>query len=43
VVYHEFCHFLHPDHSKKFYACLSKFVPDWKERKKRLGEVSAIM
>lgn len=43
VVYHEFCHFLHPDHSKKFYACLSKFVPDWKERKKRIGEVSTIM
>ena len=33
VVMHEFCHFIHPDHSKKFYALLTMFMPDWKERK----------
>ena len=38
VVYHEFTHFLHPDHSKAFYQSLTEFLPDWKERKKRLGE-----
>ena len=42
VVFHEFCHFLHPDHSKEFYTCLSSFVPDWKEKKKRLNAVSAV-
>ncbi len=36
VVIHEFVHFLHPDHSKKFYACMESFLPDWKERKKLL-------
>ncbi len=33
IVTHEFCHFIHPDHSKKFYALLTMFMPDWKERK----------
>ena len=33
VVMHEFCHFIHPDHSKKFYALLTVLMPDWKERK----------
>ena len=39
VVYHEFCHFLHPNHSKSFYDTLESFVPDWKDKKKRLGKV----
>ncbi len=30
VVAHEFTHFLHPDHSEKFYASLAETVPDWK-------------
>ena len=34
VVVHEFTHFLHPDHSKKFYQQLAMFMPDWKDRKK---------
>jgi predicted metal-dependent hydrolase len=42
VVYHEFCHFIHPDHSKSFYDCLSRFVPDWKNKKERLGEIGVI-
>ena len=33
VVMHEFCHFIHPDHSKRFYAQLTARMPDWKERK----------
>lgn len=42
VVYHEFCHFLHPDHSKHFYSRLSEFVPDWKKRKERLNTVNTV-
>ena len=38
VVYHEFTHFLHPNHSKSFYASLSRHIPDYKERKKRLEQ-----
>lgn len=36
VVYHEFTHFLEPNHSAKFYAKLDSFLPDRKERKKLL-------
>lgn len=33
VVMHEFCHFIHPNHSKNFYSFLTMLMPDWKERK----------
>ncbi|WP_295094925.1 M48 family metallopeptidase [Ruminococcus sp.] len=36
VVYHEFCHFIHPNHSKQFYSLLQIMLPDWKERKSLL-------
>lgn len=36
VVMHELCHFIHPNHSKRFYGFLSMLMPDWKERKKIL-------
>lgn len=41
VVMHEFCHFIHPNHSKHFYDFLSMLMPDWKERKKLLDESAA--
>ena len=40
VVMHEFCHFIHPDHSKRFYAFLTMLMPDWRERKAVLEENS---
>lgn len=36
VIYHEFCHFIHPDHSKAFYTLLQIMLPEWKECKKVL-------
>jgi predicted metal-dependent hydrolase len=36
VVMHEYCHFIHPDHSKRFYNLLGSFLPDWKTRKSLL-------
>jgi predicted metal-dependent hydrolase len=36
VIYHEFTHFIEPNHSKKFYIALSNFLPEYKERKKEL-------
>ncbi len=36
VVLHEFCHLEHADHSKRFYAMLSSFMPDYKERRHML-------
>jgi len=38
VVMHEYCHFIHPNHSKYFYALLSSMMPDWKERKSELNK-----
>jgi len=43
VAAHEFCHFVHADHSRKFYSCLSAIMPDWKERKAKLREYSALI
>ena len=37
VVVHELSHFKHPNHSKDFYNFVEMFLPDWKERKKRLN------
>ena len=37
VVCHEFVHFLHPDHSKRFYLDLDIVYPSWKEAKKTLN------
>ena len=33
VVFHEFCHFIHPNHSKDFYTLLQVMLPNWKETK----------
>ena len=38
VVFHEYCHFIHPDHSKNFYSLLQTMLPDWKECKRILEE-----
>ncbi len=40
VICHEFVHFLHPDHSGRFYDRLSGILPDWKERKKLLKNIT---
>ncbi len=36
VVYHEFAHYRHPNHSPAFWQWLAHFLPDCKERRKRL-------
>ena len=36
VIFHEFCHFRHMDHSSAFYAHLSSFLPDHQARRKAL-------
>ena len=43
VIYHEFTHFIEPNHSKKFYSALSNFLPEYKERKKKIQKISIIL
>ncbi|MBQ8687667.1 MAG: M48 family metallopeptidase [Ruminococcus sp.] len=38
VIFHELCHFLHPDHSRNFYSLLEQFCPDWKDTKRLLED-----
>ena len=38
VALHELCHFVHPDHSKEFYALMTQLMPDWKTRMALLEE-----
>ncbi len=39
VLVHELCHLLHADHSPAFHAAMTRFMPDWPARKKRLNAV----
>ena len=38
VVVHELCHLLEPSHNARFKQFMTKFLPDWKERKKLLNQ-----
>lgn len=40
VVLHEFCHFVYQDHSPRFHALMTGFMPDWKQRKKLLEQTA---
>lgn len=40
VVLHEFAHFVHPNHSRNFYDLVESYLPDWKQRKAMLREIS---
>lgn len=40
VVMHEFCHFIHPDHSRAFHALMTRLMPDWRQRKQQLDSIS---
>lgn len=40
VIWHEFTHFLVPNHSKKFYVELEKVCPDWKNCREALKKIN---
>ncbi|BAP39663.1 M48 family metallopeptidase [Metamycoplasma canadense] len=37
VAYHEICHLIHQNHSKEFWNLLKQFIPDYKEKRKKLN------
>lgn len=39
VIMHEMCHLLHPNHTKEFFALLTKLMPDWEKWKNRLEKI----
>jgi hypothetical protein len=41
VVAHELCHLVHRHHGPAFYALLSRTMPDWEQRKRRLEREGA--
>ncbi len=38
VIVHELAHTVHRDHSKAFWAVVSRFVPDWKQKRQWLAD-----
>ena len=38
VLVHELCHLIEPSHNQRFQNYMTKFLPDWKIRRKRLRE-----
>ncbi len=39
VIAHELCHVIHKNHSARFWKCLEKVMPDYKERRKLLRAI----
>ena len=42
VVFHEFTHFLYPNHAKAFYDFIAAEIPDWKELENALQKTVAV-
>ncbi len=43
VIYHELCHYLELNHSKRFWAHVAEYVPDYKAIEKKLNEYGKIL
>lgn len=38
ILIHELCHFLQADHSAKFYMWMDRFLPNWREMRRKLNQ-----
>ena len=38
VIVHELCHLLEPGHNSRFYALMTRFLPEWVQLKQRLNQ-----
>jgi predicted metal-dependent hydrolase len=43
VVLHELCHLQHYDHGRRFYGLMSRFMPDWEERRGELDHYLPVL
>lgn len=39
IIYHEYAHFIEPNHSNKFYKVLEKLMPNYKECQRKLRKI----
>lgn len=43
VVLHELCHLQHYDHGRRFYSLMSRYMPDWEERRGQLDHYLPVL
>jgi predicted metal-dependent hydrolase len=43
VIVHELCHLEHLNHSKRFYALMSRHMPDWQRRRTQLNRYVSLL
>jgi hypothetical protein len=43
VVLHELCHLRHYDHGRRFYGLMSRYMPDWQERRGELDHYLPVL
>lgn len=43
VVLHELCHLQHYDHSRRFYGLMTRYMPDWQERRGELDHYLPVL
>jgi predicted metal-dependent hydrolase len=43
VVLHELCHLRHYDHGSRFYGLMSRYMPDWQERRGELDQYLPVL
>lgn len=43
VVLHELCHLQHYDHGPRFYGLMSRYMPDWRDRRSELDHYTPVL
>ena len=43
VILHELCHLRHHNHGKRFYALMTKHMPDWQDRRRELNQYVTLL